>query len=210
MRQRRLCTSPLHRGPRYLSHVYFYVKVWGDIERTWPAQLQSHCMTCQRIALRTTQARRRGKSEPFRQQTRMTREERRRRKRRSEKEYRKNPEYCEKKRRYAREWARAKRVKEGVRYRGPWKKYREEMETNERVTTESFMPILVELFAFGASRFNTQKELQIWLGINENEMKALVLASKNRMRTLSFDLCDKVLTATGNVHLSYDLEIVSE
>lgn len=65
MRTRRFCTSPFHRGPRWLLHTEFHVKKWGDETKTWPAQLQSQCKCCQRQNARVAVAWKRGKKEPY-------------------------------------------------------------------------------------------------------------------------------------------------
>lgn len=54
-RTRRFCTSNHHTGPRWLLAIEFHVKVWGDETKTWPAQLQSQCKSCQRISSRIYQ-----------------------------------------------------------------------------------------------------------------------------------------------------------
>jgi len=82
MLRHRVCRAPYHAGPRWISWVEFHVKIWGDEEKTWPAQLQSWCKACQRIHLRTVQAKARGRSEPFGpRQVRMSRDEENRRRR---------------------------------------------------------------------------------------------------------------------------------
>ena len=49
---RKLCTSPHHRGARWLPAVYFHVYRWTDESKTAPRRLQSWCQTCQRIGMR--------------------------------------------------------------------------------------------------------------------------------------------------------------
>ena len=49
---RRLCTSPHHRGPRWLPITYFAVALWQDNQKTIPKRLMSHCKTCQNLSIR--------------------------------------------------------------------------------------------------------------------------------------------------------------
>lgn len=44
---RRICTSPYHKGPRWLPISYFHVKEWTP-NKTAPLGLLSWCATCQR------------------------------------------------------------------------------------------------------------------------------------------------------------------
>ena len=61
MRTRRFCRARIHAGPRWLLHTDFHVKVWGDAEKTWPAQLQSECKACQNRRARERKAAREGR-----------------------------------------------------------------------------------------------------------------------------------------------------
>jgi hypothetical protein len=128
MLRHRLCTSPHHRGPRWCSWINFHVKKWGDIQRTWPAQLQSQCKACQRISLRILQAQRRGKPRSYR--PRHARNPRTHSERMAQKAiyYRmkmaEDSEWAENRRKNQREASRMRRAAEGVRIKGPWRKYR--------------------------------------------------------------------------------------
>lgn len=114
MRTRRLCHSPTHCGPRWLLHTEFYVKRWGDKGKTWPAQLQHHCKTCQRIHTRAVKAKQRGK-EPYKQRApRLSHEELKRRKRLRYHEQKKDKEWLKNRRQLAAELATIKRRDAGV------------------------------------------------------------------------------------------------
>lgn len=60
---RKLCTSPLHKGPRWMLLLGFDVKTWGSTEpgKEWVAQYQSWCRTCYRVASRRRKAIREGR-----------------------------------------------------------------------------------------------------------------------------------------------------
>lgn len=119
MRYYRLCLAPHHSGPRWLSRIEFHVKVWGDESKTWPAQLQPWCKTCQRIRKRAHQAKMRGRDEPYKPRApRMSREEARRRKRQRHAEMMEDPEYRQWRREYTREAAAARRRERGAEVRG--------------------------------------------------------------------------------------------
>lgn len=126
MRTRRFCTSQLHKGPRWLCHTEFYVKVWGDESKTWPAQLQSRCIACQRIDSRIRSAEKHGRElqgigKP-RELGGVGRKEILRRKRVRYQEWIEQPGNRQRRRdqqrEYAREWSAAKRREMGVPERG--------------------------------------------------------------------------------------------
>jgi len=48
---RRICTSPYHRGSRWLLANYFHAKGWNS-DKTAPIRVQSRCMACMRIEQR--------------------------------------------------------------------------------------------------------------------------------------------------------------
>jgi hypothetical protein len=49
---RKVCSSPHHRGARWLPAVYFHVYAWTDESKSIPRRLQSWCQTCQRLHTR--------------------------------------------------------------------------------------------------------------------------------------------------------------
>lgn len=126
IRTHRWCTSKWHVGPRWLSWTCFHVKVWGDEEKDWPAQLQSWCIGCGRIASRRRSAVRRGVEleEGWRGAPRaaMSEGERLARKRERYRVWIREPGRREarrdQQREYAREWSAARRREDGVPERG--------------------------------------------------------------------------------------------
>lgn len=115
MRTRRLCHSPIHCGPRWLLHTEFYVKKWGDDTKTWPAQLQHHCKTCQRIHTRKVKAKQRGHTIPYQQRKpRLSHEEIKRRKRKRYHAQKKNEKWLKHRRQLANELANIKRRDAGI------------------------------------------------------------------------------------------------
>lgn len=48
---RKLCTSPLHEGQRWLLWTEFYARAWNE-DKTVPITLGSHCRTCVRVKQR--------------------------------------------------------------------------------------------------------------------------------------------------------------
>lgn len=129
IRTHRLCTSKWHVGARWMSWTSFHVKVWGDEEGTWPAQLQSWCMGCGRIASRRRSAVRRGveveegwRGKPRDAGDKLGDEEIRRRKRERYRVWIQEPGNRERRaegqREYMREWSAAARRRAGVPERG--------------------------------------------------------------------------------------------
>lgn len=114
MRTRRFCRSPLHAGPRWRQHVDFWVKVWGDETKTWPAQLQSECKACQRTKQRIKAGvQRRGVPYSVRK-PKQTLEERNAQKRVAYKKRMSTAAGRAKQRQDAREWQTTKRRRDGI------------------------------------------------------------------------------------------------
>lgn len=133
MRTRRFCRSKLHEGPRWVSHTDFHVKVWGDAEKTWPAQLQSVCKACQRMHQREKIGiKRRGKAFEARK-PRMTPEQVRARKRELYQEEKKDKARMEARRARAREVATFKRRERGVAAR----RFRNQQHTGEAIYVDA-------------------------------------------------------------------------
>ncbi len=53
MTGRKLCTSPLHAGPRWLLSIEFYAREWNH-DKTVALSLSSHCRTCVRLKQRAS------------------------------------------------------------------------------------------------------------------------------------------------------------
>lgn len=127
MRTRKLCTSPHHLGPRWLLSIEFSVKVWGDIEGTWVAQLQSECKACQRLRARRRKAIASGRDpDTARPSSPRSRSEKLVAKRASYARLKQDPLWIAHRRRILREATAAKRREAGVAVRGPWHRYRHE------------------------------------------------------------------------------------
>ena len=179
------CLSPLHKGPTWLWIGEFYVKVWGDDSKEWPAQTQAICKTCTRLVARVRIAKAKGRSEPYGAKTAgQSAEERKRKKRERYKIWiagvdkhgvanrikRRNRQ-----RSYQRDRLALKRRAEGVAVRGPWLKYR------NRQVPQGMMD---------ATRF-----LEWWDEVRTGEESNNVARSIHRIRqqeVVSVDLVDRM------------------
>lgn len=101
--------------------------------------------------------------------------------------------------RYQRDWAADKRRREGVKPRGPWKKYRD---MTEKVPVRPFSSWIQETFS-------SPGELARIMGVDEKRIRHIVQEEYTKngkvypYKNISVDFVDRALVATGgNTHLS--------
>jgi len=114
-----------------------------------------------------------------------------------------NPENREKMRAYSREYDTIQRRKNGVPYKGPWKKYRDQ--EDDRVPREPFANWVIEHCPL------TRSELAEALGIPDRSLRRIIDGREKtkgkwyEVKTVSVDLVDRALIATGNTWHLRDL-----
>jgi hypothetical protein len=117
-------------------------------------------------------------------------------------EYSSKPENREKLRTYSREYDTIQRRKNGVPYKGPWRKYRE---PDERVPREPFVDWLVNHQPLSTMQMADA------LGINDRQLRKIIQGREMKkgkwypIETVSLDLVDRALIATGNTWHIRDL-----
>lgn len=223
MRRRRLCTSPHHRGPRWISHIEFHVKLWGDPEKTWIAQYQSVCRTCTRIHNRAAVAKRKGRDKPFNPwRPRQTPEQRREAARARYARRRRDPAYMENKRAKERENAAFRRRRAGI----PPRQFKRS-EAPLRATTASVAQVWLRCVKVARADLGFPSDRQSppigrvahvyrYLGLTTSEFDRVdravrrFLAGESGRVTVPFDLVDKAMVATGLQFLSADIEVLSQ
>lgn len=180
MNARKLCTSRLHRGPRWLPMIYFDVKVWGDKSHTWVAQYQSWCKTCHKVYSRHRKAIRQGR-DPDKTEPRnggMTKAERKRRKAAEFQRRMADPEARKELRQRQREASAARRREAGIPERGGWKRYRANQKNKSQVLdAEPFLTWLDQFILETAAEISENEQRMIFR-VRESQTITVVQADR--------------------------------
>ncbi len=210
METRRLCTSKLHQGPRWMLSINFHVKKWGDDSKTWVAGLQSECKACQNTRSRRDKAIREGRDPDLtKPRNKISKEELARRKRAIYDKNMKNKKFKNHRRQQMREAATARRRAAGIAPRGSggWKKHQKELQ-NHKVYVDA-IPLLDHLKPWikrDQSAINKSKGQEVGLGGWETERVFTTDEWKSILRmqetsTATTKSIDQLLTRIGRPDL---------
>lgn len=194
---RRLCTSPHHRGPRWLPIVYFHVAEWADESKTIPRRIQAHCKTCQNENQRLSKGHKpRGESTTgYKRRTKAEQERYRAYKRTKYAEM--TPEQREDRKEYWRIHAEAKRREAGIKPRQFKKRQvsvgsltRERPQPDEPVLDANPLAVFLEELVHRHGRTTVAKQGSIGLP----QLDSILDGTE---ATVRLELADRILTGIG-------------